>query len=129
MVMQMEIVSISVSPQEKQRMDRLMRSSGCRNRSRLVGLAIDSLGREYEPLESLAGNQAAVITVISGEKTFDLHRMTHSHPGMVKLNAHIDSKKGCVEILALEGDGAQIRELFLQLRNSKEVKSATISVT
>jgi metal-responsive CopG/Arc/MetJ family transcriptional regulator len=110
-------------------MDRLMKSSGCKNRSRLIGLAIDSLGREYEPLESLTGNQTAVITVISGEKSFDLHKVSHSHPGMVKLNAHLDSRKGCIEILAVEGDGQRIRELFLQLRNSKEVRSATLSVT
>ena len=79
----MEIVSISVSTAERQRMERLMRASKCRNRSRLVGLAIDSLAREYEPLESLSGSQAAVMTVISREKSFNLHSISHEYPGMV----------------------------------------------
>ena len=124
----MEIISVSVSPAVKRRMAEAMMACGCKSRSKLISMAVDSFAKEFEALEGISGTQTAVITVISGEKAFQVSHIAHRYPGMVKLNAHLDSKKGCAEIIVVEGDAVRIREMYAALRNSKEVNSANIAL-
>ena len=91
-------------------------------------MAIDSLARELAPLEGLTGAHTAVITVVSNEETPDVSHIIHQHPGIVKLNSHLDSKRGCAEILVVEGDAKKIRELYKALRNTRDVKSVNFAL-
>ena len=119
----MGVISISVSYEDEQQLEKAMRLCGTTSRSRAVRIAMNSLLKEYADLENLKEMATAVFTITYNGRHTNLTRVLHGFDGNLKLSTHIESEKGCAEIIVVEGKADEIRRLFRELRNNKEVKN------
>lgn len=125
----MKIASFSLDRKTLEKLDGLQRKLGAKSRSRIIGQAVDALGREMGELEGAEGEAAAVITV-----TYKKHGSSGLHERMapfgkiIKTELHQHSGGTCARVLIVEGNAERIRELYGSLGRDKAVRSVKASL-
>ena len=125
----MAIVSISMDEESRSDMDKLMKTTGVKGRSRLLRMALASLQNEYRQIGMMEGKQTVVFIVThTGEKRVDMDKVTHRFGHIIRTNIHHHSERGCLDILIAEGKADELREMFGVVKNLNGLRSAFCSV-
>jgi len=133
----MPIVSISLSPELLEKLDRFMVERGCSTRSEAVRDAIRSTILEHELERLEEGRVTATITVISRHGRHDvderLMRLRHEYDEIVSGNMHIHlGKTYCLEIFITEGGVREVLDFIGRirtLRGIQQVKYTMVPIT
>lgn len=117
----MPIVSVSLTFNLLEKLDRFMREMGYSSRSEVIRDAIRSLLSDYELARIEAGRVAATITVVSRHERHDvderLMRLRHEFDDIVTGNMHIHlGKYYCLEIFITEGDVREVLDFIGRIR-------------
>jgi len=110
----MPVISISLSKELLEKLDKFMVDRGYSSRSEVIRDAVRDLITEYELSKYREGRVTATITVITNREKRDLNErlmwLRHKHDNVVSANMHIHlGGKYCLEIFIAGGD---IKEVF-----------------
>lgn len=117
----MPIVSVSLTFNLLERLDRFMMEMGYSSRSEAVRDAIRNLLTDYELARIESGKVTATITVVSRHERHDvderLMRLRHEYDEIVSGNMHIHlGRHYCLEIFITEGDVREVLNFIGKIR-------------
>jgi metal-responsive CopG/Arc/MetJ family transcriptional regulator len=120
----MEIVSISLDADTLKELNQIQDRLGFRSRSKMIRSTIDLLLNEYKVIDALKGvhEVAFVITYKEGERDH-VSAVLHRFESVIRTTIHQHQAQVGLDILNVEADAAQIRELFGALKRNRCIKS------
>lgn len=123
----MAIVSISVPDTVLARLDAVVDERGFAGRSEAVRAAL----RDFLTApDARKGRRAATLTLVYEEgQERRIAEIKHEFSSVVKSMMHNHAGEQCVEMILLEGDGAEIRRLADRLRARRETRLAELVFT
>ncbi len=119
----MRVVSVSLPEELVQRVDRLAQQGEYSGRSQVFRAALRPFLDVSESDGERTGHATATLTLCYEESESELvNRRRHEHgdPVTTMVHGHIEEHR-CLEVLVLEGQAGQIRDLADDLRGRKGV--------
>ncbi|MDR0334511.1 MAG: ribbon-helix-helix protein, CopG family [Methanomassiliicoccaceae archaeon] len=114
----MAVISVSLSDESMDSLDRIQKGLELAGRSETVRAAINIAESEMENIEDTEGSVEGVLIIVHGTHSDRwIGMLQHKYEGMIKtqLHSHLQSKK-CLEVMILAGDpdrfGEMMRELY-----------------
>jgi CopG family nickel-responsive transcriptional regulator len=124
-------VSISLSDEDLQALNRLQTKGGFANRSELIRQALRTLADEVQDIETLSGETSAVLTIVYGKKgkgiesNFLLHRQTQ----LIDALLHSHNINGeCIEVIVVNGPAKEIRDLVKLLKGNRKIQTVKVAI-
>ena len=129
----MTIISISLSPELLDKLERFMKERGYSSRSEVIRDAVRDLMAEYELTRLEVGRVIATITVISRHERHDvderLMRLRHEYDHIVSGNMHIHLSEGyCLEIFIAEGAAEEILRFIGRIRAMRGIQQVKYTI-
>jgi CopG family nickel-responsive transcriptional regulator len=124
-------VSISLSDEDLQALNRLQTKGGFANRSELIRQALRTLADEVQDIETLSGETSAVLTIVYGKKgkgiesNFLLHRQTQLIDAL--LHSHTINGE-CIEVIVVNGPAKEIRDLVKLLKGNRKIQTVKVAI-
>ena len=133
----MPVISISLTSDLLNKLDRFVRERGYSSRSEAIRDSVRNHLSEYVLSRLDRGKAAATITVISEHERHDvdekLMRLRHEHDEIVSGNMHIHLGKAyCLEIFITEGEVEEILDFIARIRamrGTQQVKYTMMPLT
>lgn len=133
----MPVVSISLTSDLLNKLDRFVKERGYSSRSEAIRDSVRDALSEYVLSRLDKGKVAATITVISEHERHDvderLMRLRHEHDEIVSGNMHIHLGKAyCLEIFITEGEVEEILDFIARIRamrGTQQVKYTMMPLT
>lgn len=136
-LMDQELMRIGVSLPDNLlgRFDNIIEKRGYSSRSEGIRDAIRNYIMHYEWMNEVEGERIGVITLIYDHDqrglVNNLTDIQHEYMGMIKSSVHVHlDHDNCLELIMLQGDGKQVKEVaekMMALKGVKHVKLTTIS--
>ncbi len=126
----MEILSISIDKEELKQLEEIQKRLGFKSRSKMLRNAIMSLQKDYGGLDSLKGEVESVfvLTYDNAEKNH-VSNLLHRFEKNIKTELHQHHHTGtCIDILNIEANAKETRELYSTLKANKCVYSVNYSI-
>jgi len=125
----MEIVSVSLDSKKVEEIEELKKEFGIKSRSKIISSAISDYIKRQKTISQLRGN-ATVIFMITHRHTHksDVTSVIGGYERLVKTVLHHHSKKGCIDLLIVEGEGANILQIYRKIGKLRGVESIDFSV-
>ena len=122
----LEILSISIDDALLKQLNDVQRKLGFKSRSKMLRNAILGMMKDYEVLDSLKGDTEAifVLTYPENEKNH-VSDVLHKFEKAIKTELHQHNSGMCIDILNINTDAKEIREIFGALKKNKSVRSVT----
>lgn len=120
----MRVVSVSLPEDTVEELDEIAAKDEYSGRSELVRAALDPFLDRSRREGEREGAATATLTLAYDEEISDVvNRQRHEHAGPVTtmVHGHTDAS-GCLEVLVLDGDSAEIRALADDLRGRKGMR-------
>lgn len=129
----MPIISISLTSDLLQKIEKLAGEKGYSSRSEAIRDAVRSFLSEYELSTLEKGEATATITVISEHERRDvderLSRLRHEYDEMVTGNMHIHiGKTYCLDIFITEGKSEQILNFIGRVRAMRGIQQVKYTI-
>lgn len=129
----MPIVSISLTRELLQQLDRFMKRGGYSSRSETIRDAIRGALSDYEVSTFERGQVTSTITVISKHEQHDvderLMRLRHAFDELVSGNMHIHLGKAyCLEIFITEGDIEEVLRFIRRIRAMRGIQQVKFTI-
>lgn len=122
----MPVVSISLNDKLLEKLEDIEERIGYSGRSEVIRTAIRDFIKEKEKLKNLEGEKTVVLNVIH-EHGVELD--IHDYQGLVRSQLHDhDGDGNCLQVFILEGDSAEIVEMFEFIESRRGVLKADLSV-
>lgn len=123
----MPIISVSLSNELLNKLDRFMVERGYSSRSEVIRDAVRDLITEYELSKYREGKVTATITVITHHNKRDLNErlmwLRHRYDAVVSADMHIHlGGKYCLEIFITEGDIKEVYDFIGRIRALRSVE-------
>jgi len=114
----MRRVSVTLPDEVYKALEELEAKTRIANRSRLVGDAVMLLyNQTLEDDAVYAGGLVVVYDHSRGETVYGVVDAQHDYTGLVRGSIHVHlTEEKCVEVIAVQGKGAEIKELASRLR-------------
>lgn len=135
--MDQELMRIGVSLPDNllDRFDNIIEKRGYSSRSEGIRDAIRNYIMHYEWMNEVEGERIGVITLIYDHDqrglVNNLTDIQHEYMSMIKSSVHVHlDHDNCLELIMLQGDGKQVKEVaekMMALKGVKHVKLTTIS--
>ncbi len=135
--MEQELMRIGVSLPDNLlgRFDEIIEKRGYSSRSEGIRDAIRNYILHYEWMNEVEGERIGVITLIYEHDqrglVNSLTDIQHMYTGLIRSSVHVHlDQDNCMEIVMLQGEGRQVKEVaekMMSLKGVKHVKLATIS--
>jgi CopG family nickel-responsive transcriptional regulator len=135
--MDQELMRIGVSLPDNllDRFDEIIAKRGYSSRSEGIRDAIRNYIIHYEWMNEVEGERIGVITLIYEHEqrglVSNLTDIQHMYTGLIRSSVHVHlDHDNCMEIIMLQGEGRQVKEVaekMMALKGVKHVKLATIS--
>ncbi len=135
--MDQELMRIGVSLPDNllDRFDEIIAKRGYSSRSEGIRDAIRNYIIHYEWMNEVEGERIGVITLIYEHEqrglVSNLTDIQHMYTGLIRSSVHVHlDHDNCMEIIMLQGEGKQVKEVaekMMALKGVKHVKLATIS--
>lgn len=135
--MDQELMRIGVSLPDNllDRFDEIIKKRGYSSRSEGIRDAIRNYIIHYEWMNEVEGERIGVITLIYEHEqrglVSNLTDIQHMYTGLIRSSVHVHlDHDNCMEIIMLQGEGKQVKEIaekMMSLKGVKHVKLATIS--
>ena len=123
----MPVISISLTKDLLNRLDKFAKEKGYSSRSEVIRDAVRDVLSEYELSGFEEGKVTATITVISEQDKRDVNerltRLRHEYDDIVSGNMHIHlGKTYCLEIFITEGDSKTVLSFVGKIRAIRDVQ-------
>ncbi len=133
MLLNMPIVSISLTSHLLKKLDKSMIERGYSSRSETIRDAIRGALSEYELNQFEGGRVTSTITVISQHDSHDvderLMRLRHKNDEIVSGNMHIHLRKNyCLEIFITEGDAKAVLNFIGKIRTIRGIQQVKFTM-
>ena len=135
--MDQELMRIGVSLPDNllDRFDEIIKKRGYSSRSEGIRDAIRNYIIHYEWMNEVEGERIGVITLIYEHEqrglVSNLTDIQHLYTGLIRSSVHVHlDHDNCMEIIMLQGEGQQVKEVaekMMALKGVKHVKLSTIS--
>ena len=135
--MDQELMRIGVSLPDNllDRFDDIIARRGYSSRSEGIRDAIRNYIIHYEWMNEVEGERIGVITLIYEHEqrglVSNLTEIQHLYTGLIRSSVHVHlDHDNCMEIIVLQGEGKQVKEVaekMMALKGVKHVKLSTIS--
>jgi len=135
--MDQELMRIGVSLPDNllDRFDEIIAKRGYSSRSEGIRDAIRNYIIHYEWMNEVEGERIGVITLIYEHEqrglVSNLTDIQHLYTGLIRSSVHVHlDHDNCMEIIMLQGEGKQVKEVaekMMALKGVKHVKLSTIS--
>ena len=119
----MTIVSISLSKDLLDDLNKLRKRLGFTGRSEIIRASVRTMLSEEKKKEDLIGDIHALFLVTHDEKSDDeINNMRHTYDKLITTHLHnkIDRDR-CLEIFVLKGDANQIRDITKLFQSNKKM--------
>jgi CopG family nickel-responsive transcriptional regulator len=136
-LMDQELMRIGVSLPDNllDRFDQIIEKRGYSSRSEGIRDAIRNYIMHYEWMSEVEGARIGIITLIYDHDqrglVNNLTDIQHDYMDMIKSSVHVHlDHDNCLELIMLQGDGKQVKEVaekMMALKGVKHVKLTTIS--
>jgi len=110
----MAVISISLSDESTESLERIQKSLDLAGRSETVRAAIKIAESEMKDIEDTDGSVEGVLIIVHGTHSDQwIGMIQHKYEGMIKtqLHSHLQSRK-CLEVMILSGDPAKFGEMM-----------------
>jgi CopG family nickel-responsive transcriptional regulator len=127
------VVSISLTNDLLQKIDKLIEEKGYSSRSEAIRDGVRNLLSEYELSKFERGEVTATITVISEHERHDvdekLTQLRHEYDEIVTGNMHIHvGKMYCLEVFITEGDSEQTLNFIGRVRAMRGIQQVKYTI-
>lgn len=125
-----KIVSISLSVEMFDELEKLQKEMGFTGRSEMVRAGIRAFVQEEKQRRLVDGRNSAILLVVhAGEFDAEVAGIKHDYEDLIMTHLHnkIDGSR-CVEIFALGGDGDRIREITRGFQTSRKMDDVKLLV-
>ncbi len=125
----MEILSLSIDKKTLEKLNQTQSLLGFKSRSKLLRTAIMSVMDEYKELNTASGNIECifVVTYLEKERNHSLD-IIHKFQKVIKTEIHHHSYEMGVEIIIINSEAKQAKEMFSTLKKSKCIYSVKYSI-
>jgi CopG family nickel-responsive transcriptional regulator len=128
-------IGVSLPDNLLDRFDEIIAKRGYSSRSEGIRDAIRNYIIHYEWMNEVEGERIGVITLIYEHEqrglVSNLTDIQHMYTGLIRSSVHVHlDHDNCMEIIMLQGEGRQVKEVaekMMALKGVKHVKLATIS--
>lgn len=128
-------IGVSLPDNLLDRFDEIIKKRGYSSRSEGIRDAIRNYIIHYEWMNEVEGERIGVITLIYEHEqrglVSNLTDIQHMYTGLIRSSVHVHlDHDNCMEIIMLQGEGKQVKEIaekMMSLKGVKHVKLATIS--
>lgn len=128
-------IGVSLPDNLLDRFDEIIAKRGYSSRSEGIRDAIRNYIIHYEWMNEVEGERIGVITLIYEHEqrglVSNLTDIQHMYTGLIRSSVHVHlDHDNCMEIIMLQGEGKQVKEVaekMMALKGVKHVKLATIS--
>ena len=125
----MEIISISLDKDELERLNIIQNNLGYTSRSKMLRSTIESLLNEFQTIESIHGNNEAVLIITYKEnEKLNVSNILHEFENSIRTTIHRHHSHKCLDIIDINSDSSVIKELFKRLKHSKSIKTANLVI-
>lgn len=135
--MEQELMRIGVSLPDNllEKFDEIMTKRGYSSRSEGIRDAIRNYIIHYDWMNEVEGERIGIISLIYEHDqrglVNNLTEIQHLYSGLIKSSVHVHlDQDNCLEIIVLQGEGKQVKELaekMMALKGVKHVKLSTVS--
>jgi CopG family nickel-responsive transcriptional regulator len=122
------IVSVSLSEELLNDVNKLQKRLGFTGRSEIIRASVRTMISEEKKKEDLIGDVHALFLVTHDEKSDDeINEMRHTYDKLITTHLHnkIDRDR-CLEIFVLKGDANQIRNMTRLFQSNKKMDNAKL---
>lgn len=127
--MGLQIISISLDSKKVGKIDEAMKNSGIKSRSKYISNALEESLQKQRMLSEMKGENTVVFNITHAHThKSDVTAAIHGFEHIVKTVVHHHSKKGCLDILIVEGEAESIRKVFRRISSMKGVGSVNCSI-
>lgn len=118
----MVVISVSLSGEELEKFDRLVKHFGFDSRSSAVRDALYHFIASHQ-LE-LEGHQDLALTLVyTADSSQDrVNHVAHEFEDIIRTSLHNHLEQTCVDVFIVHGDGARVHELLDKLTKLKDVR-------
>jgi CopG family nickel-responsive transcriptional regulator len=127
----MPIVSISLTNDDVQILEKLQSEGGYSNRSDLVRRALRLLAYDVIDLRQFDGDLSAVLTIVYSEqgKGMESNFLLHRQASLITALLHSHTVNGeCIEVMVLNGPARDIQKLVNQLEGNRKIHTVKLTV-
>jgi CopG family nickel-responsive transcriptional regulator len=126
-VIELPIISISLSSELLKKLDAFMRERGYSSRSEAIRDATRDLLAEFELSKLERGKVTATVTVISAHERHDvderLMRLRHEHDEIVYADMHIHlGRNYCLEVFVTKGEPEEVLDFISRIRAMRGIQ-------
>lgn len=124
----MTIVSISLSEELLDDLNKLQKRLGFTGRSEIIRASVRTMISEEKKKEDLIGDIHALFLVTHDEKSDDeINEMRHTYDKLITTHLHnkIDRDR-CLEIFVLKGNANQIRGMNKMFQSNKKIDNVKL---
>ena len=124
----MEIISLSLDEDTKQKIEEIQRMGSFNGRSELIRKAIENLHIDLKTRERLQGQLNAIIVVRHPHNhDQNIAHLSHKHDSIIKTQLHSKlDEDSCLEVFHTEGSADKILDFYNKLEGSKNTESVTL---
>ena len=117
------IVSLSLSEELLDEIDRLQADLGFSGRSELIRSGVKMLLSDRKEKKEMKGEIEAILLVVHGEqKESGITEMKHKFDGIIKTDIHSNLKNSkCLEVFILNGNAEEIRKFYTFAQTNKKI--------
>jgi CopG family nickel-responsive transcriptional regulator len=128
------IISVSLTPDLLNRLDKFVESTGYSSRSEAVRLAVRDTLSKYALEKLERGHVASTVTVISERERHDLNSqlmdLRHEYDENIFGNMHLHVGKGyCVEIFMVQDEASKVIEFVSRVRALRGIREVNYTMT
>ena len=125
----MEIISISLEKDELERLNIIQNNLGFTSRSKMLRSTIESLLNEFQNIESITGNNEAVLIITYKEsEKVNVSNILHEFENSIRTTVHRHHSHKCLDIIDISADSIIIKDLFKRIKRSKSIKTVNFVV-
>jgi CopG family nickel-responsive transcriptional regulator len=127
----MPIVSISLSDEDLQELNKLQTEGGFTNRSELLRRALRTLASEIQELDKLSGETSAVLTIVYGKrgKGIESNFLLHRQAQLIDALLHSHTVYGeCIEVIVVNGPAKEVRKLIKMLKGNRKIHTVKVAI-
>jgi CopG family nickel-responsive transcriptional regulator len=128
------VISVSLTPDLLNRLDKFVESTGYSSRSEAVRLAVRDTLSKYALEKLERGHVASTVTVISERERHDLNSqlmdLRHEYDESIFGNMHLHVGKGyCVEIFMVQDEASKVIEFVSRVRALRGIREVNYTMT
>jgi len=124
-----EIISVSIRPQQVEQMNKIMQITGMKSRSKLISHAVSKFCDDQKEISDITDDNTIVFMISHNHlHKSDATSTILGYEDLVRTILHHHSKSGCLDILIVQGEPERIKQLYKKICIMKGISSIDFSI-